>query len=100
MSPSIIAAAALGSLVGTAMMIAAAWLRDRLQGVEPLKGEQYLLDGRLVTVEDPRDYHVWIYTATGQHQGVSRDYWRRRARPAASDPPQLRDVTRAAGGDR
>lgn len=89
-----IMAAACGFMVGTVATLAGVLVRERMQGVEPLKGEMYLLDGRLVTVEDPREYHVWLYTPTGQHQGVRRNYWRRRARPAASAPPRLLDEAR------
>tara|TARA_Y100000593_G_C4200204_1_gene281473 strand:- start:213 stop:470 length:258 start_codon:yes stop_codon:yes gene_type:complete len=81
--------ALLGAAVGSALTLLGVWVRNRKPYLQPLKGEKYFLDGRLVEVEDPRDNWVFIYTPTRQHQRISWRYWRRRARPAASNPGKL-----------
>lgn len=56
--------------------------------IEPVSGEPYFLDGRLCRVTGCDDSGVYLKIGDGDAK-VSHRYWKRRARPAASEPHKV-----------
>ena len=83
----------IGALLGSALTFLLGWavltVQHNTRRIEPLMGEQYFLDGRLVTVLSCDHYAVEIRVPDGGRQNIMRGYWHQRSRPAAAEPERL-----------